>query len=400
MQQLLEEIWTAIQVDLRSQAGEAAYEAWLRDLRPMALERGICYLEAKNRMAAEHVQRLHETLLADRLSDAFGTRLTVTVLSAPGPTGVDELEVGPARPVLDASNKAAMMTLQVLAHGEEFPTRQCLLHGPRGSGKSYLLRWFIGQLEQKPKVFSGERLIAAFQSCLRDRRVAELRSELAEAPVLVLDELHRVAGHQRIQAELAGVLDARAQAGAPTVLGSRHHPRSMWRTSEQLQSVLLAGIVSELGMPGPTARLQYLRALEGPPSRNGRAADIERLARDGRGSFVDLRRSWLTEREGLGQTRYLRLIDPRTTFDETLGRVCKQYGITADALMGKSQERRLSLARQVLAYVCVELGLNRAEVGRFMHNRSRASVSYMTRALETRMSKDDDLRREVEELLP
>ncbi len=47
---LLRDSWDKIQLELRTQAGGAAYESWLHELRPLALERGICYLEARNRL--------------------------------------------------------------------------------------------------------------------------------------------------------------------------------------------------------------------------------------------------------------------------------------------------------------------------------------------------------------
>ena len=62
---LLKETWVRIQADLKSRAGDAAYDAWLQALRPLALERGTVYLESENRMACDRVQRLYTPLLED-----------------------------------------------------------------------------------------------------------------------------------------------------------------------------------------------------------------------------------------------------------------------------------------------------------------------------------------------
>ena len=55
---LLEDSWTRVQPTLRERVGSAVYDAWLRGLRPVLLERGTVYLEAETRMAADRVRAM------------------------------------------------------------------------------------------------------------------------------------------------------------------------------------------------------------------------------------------------------------------------------------------------------------------------------------------------------
>ena len=80
-------------------------------------------------------------------------------------------------------------------------------------------------------------------------------------------------------------------------------------------------------------------------------------------------------------------------------RVCERLGVSAQELLGKGQGRRLSQARKVLAFLCVQEGLSRAEVGRFLGARTRAAVSYMTKSLAEDMAGSNDVRALVEGLL-
>ena len=61
--------------------------------------------------------------------------------------------------------------------------------------------------------------------------------------------------------------------------------------------------------------------------------------------------------------------------------------------------RRVSQARKILAWLCVQEGLSRAEVGRFLNHRSRAAISYLTKSLEKEMAESVDVRQQVESLL-
>jgi chromosomal replication initiation ATPase DnaA len=79
---------------------------------------------------------------------------------------------------------------------------------------------------------------------------------------------------------------------SPTLLASRWHPNDIRDIEPTLATSCLAGFVAAIERPGPLARLRYLRALEGAPSRNGRANAVETLAQQVHGSFPELRAAW------------------------------------------------------------------------------------------------------------
>ena len=399
---LLRDSWAAIQPDLRAKAGAAAYASWLQELRPLALERGTCYLEAKNRLTCERVQRLFAPILEESLSQEIGTRVTVQLTPRIDSLVPAELEVGPARPVVDDSNRTAFLVLTAMLEERELPARLFLFHGPQGAGKTFLLSWWRDRARPRPRVHDGLSLRKAFQVTVRDRRVAGLRQELCKDVPLVVDGVHRFAGYRRAQRELLSVLKARTDHTHPVLLASRWHPRDIWNLDRALETYLLSGFVTSLDLPGPAARLQYLRALAGAASRNGRAGAVESLAQQVQGGYLDLRRAWALERHGFASERhagYLKLIDPGAVFRRVLQRVAGRLQLQDADLLGRSQRRQISLARQMLAYLCVQEGLSQAEVGRYLGKRSRAAISYCIKTLEQRMVTSAEIRAQVEALL-
>ncbi|MBK8976854.1 MAG: AAA family ATPase [Planctomycetes bacterium] len=400
MQALLDSTWKNIEPALRGRVGAAVFESWLAVLRPLAMERGVFYLEAPSRLVAERVQQFHSELLEAELSREFGTRVGVSIQARPDASLIADVEVGPSRPIVDPSNRTAWLALRALLEGRELPSTQFLFHGPRGTGKTFLLAWWRSARRQRVAWFDGEGLVRAFQSAFREHRVEGLRAELAGDADLVIDELHRIAGHERIQRELAKVLELRAERDLVTVLASRHHPHELRDCDPSLATWLLAGFVVRLELPSHDARLAYLRALEGPRSQNGRADPIERLAREVRGSYPELKRAWLFERNAQPQLRdhYFQLIDPRSAFERVRDRVAEKFGVPADELVGQSQRRVVSHARKVLSWLCVRSGLSRAEVGRYL-GRTRAAISYSIRSLTDELENDAEQRRDLEGML-
>lgn len=397
MIELLKHSWTNVQETLRTAAGDAAYAAWLGDLRPVLLERGVVYLEAKSRMVRDRVQRLFRPLLQEALSKEIGTAVVVELQEAPEKGLLDALEVSPQHPVLDEANKTAWLVLKSIAQGGERPANLFVFHGPAGVGKTFLLKSFRDSV---PCVwFDMTTLLKAFQAVHLDRRVAGLQQELQEPRILVIDELHRIAGKPALQSFLAQLIEAREQVGKATLVASRWHPKEVRDLDPSLCTMLLAGFVVKIDPPGPVGRLRYLRALEGAPSRNGRAEAIEGLAQRASGGFPELRAAWSRTRDGSFPRKYLELIDPGRTFGRMCDRVCERMGVDKQELLGMGQGRQVSMARKVLSFLCVQDGLSRAEVGRFMSGRTRAAVSYMTRSLAQDMAQKPEVRALVEGLL-
>ncbi len=397
MLSLLKESWSQVQAALRKAAGDAADEAWLGEVRPVLLERGVVYVEAKSRMVRDRVQRLFRPLLQEVLSREIGTNVQIELQEAHPEQELDQLEVSPQHPIVDDGNRTAWLVLKSLAAGKPLPGSRFFFHGPSGVGKTFLLRSFREAVSAV--LFDLPGLLKAFQAVHLDGRVQGFRDELLAARVLVLDEVHRIAGKGKLQAFVRDVLDRREQTGSSTVLASRWHPKEIRELDDGLCGALMGGFVAKIDLPGPLGRLRYLRALEGAPSRNGRQEAIEGLAQRVVGGFPDLRAAWARSRDGGLPSHYLELIDPARTFQRLRDRVCERLGVDAADLLGKGQGRQLSMARKVLAFLCVQEGLSRAEVGRYLCARTRAAVSYMTRSLTDDMAKKPQVRAMVEGLL-
>jgi chromosomal replication initiation ATPase DnaA len=394
---VLEESWTRVQKVLRERVGEAVHSAWIAGLRPVLMERGTVYLEAQNRLTADRVRAMFRPVLEEVLSADFGTPLAVELQSRES-LPFDALEVSPQHPVVDDANSTAHLVLKSLSDGRRLPANLFYFYGPSGVGKTFLLRWWRERSTPRPLWFELMDLLKAFQAAHYERRVDGLRDELVQDKPLVIDELHRVAGKPKLQQFLIQVLRAREHLQSPTLLASRWQPKDVRDLDPTLQTLCLAGFVAGIDRPGPSARLRFLRALDGTASRNGRAKIVESIAQQGIGSYPELRAAWASSRGAPMPPRYLELIDPGRVFARLRDEVARRLGVSVQDLLGNGQGRAVSRARKVLAMACRQHGLSGSEVGRFLNGRTRAAISYMVKSLEKELERSPELRAQLEGL--
>ena len=154
-----------------------------------------------------------------------------------------------------ASNQLAVRAADAVidAPGERY--NPLFVHGPSGVGKTHLVNAIGNELVSRSggamtvasantQAFVDE-LIAAIQEGTVERWRARYRA----ADVLVLDDVHFIAGKERTQEELFHVFNALHTAGKQIVLASDRPPRELLDLEERLRSRFEGGLVVEVEAP-------------------------------------------------------------------------------------------------------------------------------------------------------
>ena len=114
-----------------------------------------------------------------------------------------------------------------------------LFHGPFGFGKTHLLNAIAWEAQarapdKKVIYLTAERFLSGFVRALMDKSGPAFKEDLRAADLLLIDDVHFVAGKQSSQEELFHTLAALIQDGrgvvltadrAPTALSSAERPR-------------------------------------------------------------------------------------------------------------------------------------------------------------------------------
>jgi chromosomal replication initiator protein len=169
-----------------------------------------------------------------------------------------------------------------------------VLYGPIGTGKTHLLEGIYAGLRRshpdwRVRFATAEDFTNRFVQSMRLGKLSAFRRNFRESDVLLLDDLHFLAGKKATQEEFLHTFDDLAADGRQIVVACDCHPRLADDFTPELADRLLGGVVWGLAPADADTRLAILRAkaAEGPGAPPS-VEVLEFLAQQLRGNVREL----------------------------------------------------------------------------------------------------------------
>jgi hypothetical protein len=168
------------------------------------------------------------------------------------------------------------------------------LYGETGVGKTHLLH-AVGQLALtvRPDLHvvcrTADELVDDISSAVSAGTLQAFTDELLESDVILLDDVHLLAGRSRTQEELLRVWDEIVWTGTQIVLAASVPPAEIQGVAEELRAKLAGGLVVDMTPPEAETRLEIVRgeaARRGVELGAGVAEALARLPLPGAGELL------------------------------------------------------------------------------------------------------------------
>jgi chromosomal replication initiator protein len=300
-----------------------------------------------------------------------------------------------------------------------------VFHGPYGFGKTHLLNaiaWEAMRRAPNRKVIylTAERFLSSFVKALMDRTGPAFKDELRAADLLLIDDVHFIAGKQSSQEELFHTLAALTQDGRRVVFTSDRAPTALTEMDARLRSHLQAGLVCGIEPADRTLRLGILERKLAQLSRqqsltvaNARPEVLQFLAdrftdsvRELEGALNTLvahageRVSTLSLDEAQAMLRpHLRGGEKRITIDDIQKAVSEHYGMKQADLISERRNRAIARPRQSAMWLAKQLTTRSLpDIGRRFGGRDHTTVLHAVRRIEALKADDAQLARDLETL--
>ncbi|MGA2448469.1 MAG: chromosomal replication initiator protein DnaA [Polyangiaceae bacterium] len=291
--------------------------------------------------------------------------------------------------------------------------------GGTGLGKTHLVHAIAHRVrEERPSAtvvyISAERFVNEFVQALTDQRMHEFRARYREkCDVLLVDDIHFLAGKTQTQEEFFHAFNALHQASRQIVVTSDKYPQQLDKMEERLVSRFQWGLVADVQAPELETRVAIVR----------KKAQIERveLADDVCLLIAQTVRSNVRELEGtlirlaakaslLGKVidmEFARVEMAATGasraseagVEDIQRAVCHHFKLRSTDLLSKDRHKSVAFARHVAMYLCkLRLKCSFPELGRAFGNRDHTTVISAVRKVESLRTTDAEVRAHLDAL--
>ena len=300
-----------------------------------------------------------------------------------------------------------------------------VFHGPYGFGKTHLLNALAWEaLRNAPGkrvvYLSAERFTSTFVKALQDKQTAAFKDELRNADLLLIDDVHFVAGKTQTQEELFHTLIALVEDGRRVVLTADRSPNELSEMEPRLRSHLQAGLVCGIEPADRTLRLGILErklhtlAQQGafvPAARPevlqflaDRFTDSVRELEGALNTLVarvggDIARLGLDEAQSILRP-HLSVNERKVTVDIIQKAVAEHFGLKQADLISERRARAVARPRQVAMWLAKQITTRSLpDIGRRFGGRDHTTVLHAVRRIESLKAEDPVLARDCDVLL-
>ncbi|MCX8069119.1 MAG: chromosomal replication initiator protein DnaA, partial [Thermodesulfovibrionales bacterium] len=252
-------------------------------------------------------------------------------------------------------------------------------------------------------------------SALRHGKTSELLETFSSVDVLLVDDVHFLAGKERTQVEFFHIFNTLYEKQKQIVLTSDRPPLEINDISDRLRSRFNMGLIADINPPDVETKVAILfkksenegiklpedvayfiasrvksnvRDLEGCLIKLGAHSSLT-----GRKIDLELAKSVLKE---LISNDDVKLITPERVQKE----VCEYLNVKITDLKAKKRTKEIAFARQLAMYICKNLtNLSLSEIGKNFGGKDHATVIYACKQIGERIKTDEQFSRMVETII-
>jgi len=433
-----DQIWRAALGELQLQMTRPTFDTWLKNTRAISYEDGTLIIGVHNAYAKDWLENrlmsiIKRTLagIVDRTVEARFI-LDVKTLNEDDPppllqSSVPQSETTIAKIpssmmlnsrytfstfVIGSSNRLAHAAALAVAENPAEAYNPLFLYGGAGLGKTHLMHALGHTCQDKGHrvlYASSEKFTNELISSIRTRSTEDFRNKYRTIDVLLLDDIHFIAGKESTQEEFFHTFNALHAANKQVVISSDRPPKAIVTLEERLCSRFEGGLIADIQPPDLETRIAILQFKRESLPIPVPDQVIEHIAhkfmsnvRELEGALNRVVAEAMSERQPLtieSATVALQgmLINRREcTPESVIEAVADFYSLSPEDLKGRSRAQKVVKPRQIAMYLArQETKASLPKIGKALGGRDHTTVLYSLRKIGDLTERDEMLRREV-----
>jgi chromosomal replication initiator protein len=323
----------------------------------------------------------------------------------------DDFVVGPSNQVAHAA---------ALAVGDDPGNayNPLFLYGSVGLGKTHLLQAVCQQILRRRPGFriaymSCEQFTNEYVSALKNNAPEAFRRRFRNVDMMVVDDIHFLAGKERTQEEFFHTFNALYQLRKQIVVSSDAPPTDIPTLEERLVSRFKWGLVAQIEPPETETRMAILRRKAEKIGMVLPDDVVEYIAKHVRsnireieGAITSVRSRAALDRVPVDLSLVRAALAPMLEHDappvglEKIAQVvCGHFSVKIPDLRSKKRTKSISTPRQLVMYLArEETSLSLVEIGEFLGGRDHTTVLYGIQRVADEVVRNEPFRQTVDRL--
>jgi len=436
----IQHIWQQAQEQLKLKVGETAFQTWISPLKATQPKPGLVICEAPDAFFGDWVEKHYLNDIRAALQQCGAEPVSVvievsdgqervargaeTVRTRPRESGpADALSLNPRYTfdnfILGPSNRHAHAYSQAVADAPGKNYNPLFIYGGVGLGKTHLMQAICHHIRQhdpslKIHYMPSEKFTNELIDAIQHKATPAFRQRYRHVDVLVLDDIHFIAGKESTQEEFFHTFNALYDAHKQIIISSDRPPKEISNLQERLVSRFSWGLTTDVQPPDLETRVAILKKkIEREPVQVPDdviffiAQLIKTNIRELEGALIRIIAYSLLEEKtitlGLAKDVLRDLLkEPKKliTVDFIQRCVAEAYGVSPQDMKLKRRNKNIVLPRQVAMYLSRELtDLSFPEIGTYFGGKDHTTVLHSYNKIKEGVSSEGALQERVAHLI-
>jgi len=321
--------------------------------------------------------------------------------------------------VVGPSNRFAHAATQAIAESPAKAYNPLFIYGGVGLGKTHLMQaacHYISDTHKNLRIFytSSESFTNELINAIKNRTTPMFREKYRKVDVLLIDDVHFIAGKEATQEEFFHTFNALYDAHKQIVLSSDRPPKTIPGLEERLVSRFEWGLVTDVQPPDLETRMAILKK---KAERNATtlpedvlyliAEGLKTNIRELEGALIKVIAYASLENKsitlGLAKDVLKDVLlegEKRISIDLIQKKVAKYFDIKTSDMKAKKRSRQVAYPRQVAMYLSRELtDLTLPDIGEHFGGRDHSTVIHACEKIQNELRRDQNVKNLINRLM-
>jgi chromosomal replication initiator protein len=412
----IQTIWQEAAGDLKSRLGDTIFQTWITPLKPKQKNGANFVLEAPDAFFRDWVEKHYKAAIQEAVFRVLQEEIVLVLdinpqakVSIPRPaqtqTKVKNQSASPVDLVLNSrytfdnfilgpSNRHAHAYSLAVAQSPGKSYNPLFIYGGVGLGKTHLMQAICHHINNafgnlKICYLPSERFTNELIDAIQHRSTSSFRAKYRNMDVLVLDDIHFIAGKESTQEEFFHTFNVLYDAHKQIIISSDRTPKEIANLQERLVSRFGWGLTTDIQPPDLETRVAILKKkIEREPVSVPDdviffiAQLIKTNIRELEGALIRIIAYSLLEEKFITLELAKEVLkdllkEPKKliTVDFIQRCVVEEYGISLQDLKLKRRNKNIVLPRQIAMFLSRELtDLSFPEIGNYFGGKDHTTV--------------------------